>query len=371
MTKKTSRAAVVTSIRHMEMREFPIPEIGDDDGLLKVEMVGVCGSDPGFYNGKTKVPYPLIMGHEIVGRIEKLGKNKAKSTGLKEGDRVVVENRFGCGKCKNCIAGKYAQCTDRLGYGVYYGCDNPPYLWGAYSEYLYLPARAMLHKISEDVPLEAAVLTTSVFGNNVRWLGEVGGVTLGDTVLITGCGQQGIAGTVVARELGATKVIVVGTSDPSNKERIELCKEFGATDIIYADTEDVVERVKEITNGELADVMMDVSGAVVNMELSVDLVRKMGTVVVPGLYGKHFGAMDWDKVTQKELVYKGALAQSYHSNEVAIRLIESRKYPLEKMVTHKFALEDAEKAVLTTAHEIESDRPPIKCVICPNGLDVK
>ena len=69
MRKMMSRAAVLTGIRQMEMRDIPIPEIGDEDGLLKVEMVGVCGSDPGFYNGKTKVPFPLIMGHEIVGRI--------------------------------------------------------------------------------------------------------------------------------------------------------------------------------------------------------------------------------------------------------------------------------------------------------------
>ena len=118
MRKMMSRAAVLTGIRQMEMRDIPIPEIGDEDGLLKVEMVGVCGSDPGFYNGKTKVPFPLIMGHEIVGRIEEIGANKAKMSGVKKGDRVVVENRFGCGKCKACIEGNYAQCVDRMGYRV-------------------------------------------------------------------------------------------------------------------------------------------------------------------------------------------------------------------------------------------------------------
>ena len=367
MRKIMSRAAVLTGIRQMEMRDIPIPEIGAEDGLLKVEMVGVCGSDPGFYNGKTKVPFPLIMGHEIVGRIEEIGETKAKVSGVKKGDRVVVENRFGCGKCKACIEGNYAQCVDRMGYGVYFGCDNPPYLWGAYSEYLYLPPRAMIHKIDEGVPLEAAVLTTSVLGNNVRWLGEIGGVKLGDTVLIAGCGQQGLAGTVVAREFGASKVIVMGTSRPFDEKRMILAKEFGATDLIYVDKEDPVARVKEITDGNLADVMMDVSGAPSNMEISVDLVRKMGTIVTPGLYGPHFAAMDFDKVVQKELKICGALAQSYHSNEIAVKLVESRKYPLEKMVTHWFELEEAEKAVLTTAHELPSDVNPIKCVILPNG----
>ena len=83
--------------------------------------------------------------------------------------------------------------------------------------------------------------------------------------------------------------------------------------------------VKEITDGALVDVMMDVSGAPSNMEISVDLVRKMGTIVTPGLYGPHFAAMDFDKVVQKELKICGALAQSYHSNEIAVKLVESRK----------------------------------------------
>ena len=206
-----------------------------------------------------------------------------------------------------------------------------------------------------------------MLGNNVRWLGEIGGVKLGDTVLIAGCGQQGLAGTVVAREFGASKVIVMGTSRPFDEKRMILAKEFGATDLIYVDKEDPVARVKEITDGNLADVMMDVSGAPSNMEISVDLVRKMGTIVTPGLYGPHFAAMDFDKVVQKELKICGALAQSYHSNEIAVKLVESRKYPLEKMVTHWFELEEAEKAVLTTAHELPSDVNPIKCVILPNG----
>lgn len=367
MQKMYSKAMVLTGIRKMEMQEFPIPEIKADDGLLKVEMVGVCGSDPGFYNGKTKVPFPLIMGHEIVGRIEEIGEEKAKSSGIKKGDRVVVENRFGCGKCKQCIIGNYSKCEARMCYGVYYSCENPPYLWGAYSEYLYLPPRAILHKIDEKVPLEAAVMTTSVVGNNIRWLREIGGVTLGDTVVIAGCGQQGLAATIVAKECGASQIIVLGTSTSYDLERMAMAKEYGATHTVYVDKEDSVDAICQITNGKMADIMMDVSGSPTSMEKSPDMVRTMGTIVTPGLYGPHYASMDFDKVVLKELKILGAHAQTYQSNEAAIKLIESGRYAFEKMVTHWFELEEAEKAVLTTAHEVKSDINPIKCVITPNG----
>jgi len=364
--KIKSRAAVLTGIRQMEMGEFPIPEVHDNDGILKVDMVGVCGSDPGFYRGKTKVPFPLIMGHEIVGTIEEIGDEKAKACSIKKGDRVVVENRFGCGVCRECIKGNYSKCTHRLGYGVYTPCSLPPYLWGAYSEYLYLPPRAMIHKMDPKVPLEAAVLTTSVIGNNVRWLREIGGVTIGDTVVIAGPGQQGLAATVVAKESGASKIIVLATSASYDEARIKLAVEFGATDIVLTDKQNSLKTVREITNGEMADIMMDTSGDPHNMEIAPDMVKVMGTIVTPGLYGPHPASVDFDKVVQKELKIYGALAQSYEANEAAVKIVESRKYPLEKMVTHWFELEEAEKAVLTTGHEIPNENP-IKCVITPNG----
>ena len=368
MAKMMSRAQVLTGIRQMEMQEFEVPEVTDDDGILKVEMVGVCGSDPGFYSGKTKVPFPIIMGHEIVGRIYKIGKNKARNSGVKEGDRVVVENRFGCGKCRACLIGDYAHCVDRAGYGVYYSCANEKHLFGAYSEYLYLPPRAMIHKIDETVPLEAAVLTTSVLGNNVRWLREVGNVTIGDTVVIAGAGQQGLAGTIVAKEAGADKIVVMGTSSSRSAKRLALAREFGATHTICVDKEDPVEVIRDITNGAMADVYMDVSGQPSNVEIASDLLRFHGNFVLPGLYGQHFPKLDLDKIVQKEINMFGVLAQSYQANEAAVKIIESRKYPIEKMVTHWFELEDAEKAVLLTKGELKDKVDPIKCVICPNGI---
>lgn len=364
MLPKTSRAAVVTEFRKMEMQEFPMPEVHDDDGILEVEMVGVCGSDPGFYSGKLDLKLPLLMGHEIVGRIAAIGEKKAKRNGVKVGDRVVVQNRFGCGVCRECIQGRYEKCVDRLGYGVFIPCSEPPYLWGGYSEYLYLPPRAMIHKIDENIPLEAAVFTTSVIGNCINWVREIGQLMIGETIVIAGPGQQGLAGTAVAKECGA-RVIVIGTS--KDADRLALAREFGADYTLVADEVDTVEAVREITNGEMANVFMDVTGVSKVLETAIDHVGTFGRIVVPGMYGPHPASIDFDKVIFKQAKFLGAHAQTYFADEAAVRFVEARKYPLEKMVTHKFELEDAEKAVLTTAREIPGENP-IKCVIMPHGV---
>lgn len=361
---KTSRAAVLTGIRQMELREFPMPEVHDDDGILEVEMVGVCGSDPGYYRGKTKVPFPLIMGHEIVGRIAAIGEKKAKLSGVKVGDRVVVQNRFGCGVCKECIKGRYEKCIDRLGYGVFVPCSEPPYLWGAYSEYLYLPARAMIHKMDESVPLEAAVLTTSVMGNCINWVREIGQLSVGETIVIAGPGQQGLAATVVAKECGA-RTVVLGTS--KDEDRLALAREFGADYTVMTDKEDAVKFVADLTGGEMANEFIDVTGVPKVLESAIDYVGTFGRIVVPGLYGPHPAAIDFDKVVFKQAKFFGAHAQTYEADEAAVKLVESKKYPLEKMVTHKFSLDEAEKAVLTTGREISGENP-IKCVIMPHGV---
>lgn len=363
MEKKTCRAVVLKAVRDMEMQEFPIPEIKDNDALLEVEMVGVCGSDPHMYQGTNSNAWPIIMGHEIVGRIAEIGEYKSKISGCKKGDRVVVETRFGCGVCPACIKGKYNQCVDKLGYGFMVPCTKPPYLWGAYSEYLYLPERAILHKVNEDVPAEAAVLACAVLGNSVNWLQMIGGVSLGDTVVIMGPGQQGLGGVIVAKEAGAKNIIVTGKE--RDQERFKMAKKLGADHIINVDREDQIEKIREYTNGEMADIAFDCSGNPEAMTLSTAMVKKGGTIVTPGLYGGQKTPIDFDTVVFGELKILGA--HTHHSASVAksLDIINSKKYPIEEIVTHKYTLDEAEYAVQVAGEEIEGEFP-IKVVIEPN-----
>jgi threonine dehydrogenase-like Zn-dependent dehydrogenase len=122
-----SLAAVLERPNRVTLKEFPIPDIGFDGGLLKVEMVGICSSDVKIYQGKvTLFPSPLIMGHETVGRIAKIGQNAAKKRGVHEGDRVVLQAHTSCGACEDCLTGNYRFCKSALGYGLKTSCDVPP-----------------------------------------------------------------------------------------------------------------------------------------------------------------------------------------------------------------------------------------------------
>jgi len=350
----------------MVMREFPLPKIGSQEGLLKVDMVGVCGSDVGMYRGKaTRAPrpYPIIMGHEIFGTISEIGEEASKKRDLKVGDRAIVEYAFGCGECLYCTSGDYIQCESFLTYGSMISCKERPHLWGAYSQYLYLPLRAMVHKVREDLLPEIGVLICAVLGNGIRWLRTMGGISIGDTVVIQGPGQQGLAGVIVAKESGAGKVILTGMR--KDRARFELAKEFGADEIINVEETDPVERVREITGGKMADLVMDVTGNPKGAVTAIDLVKKKGTVILPGLYGMDKEIpLVLDKIVFKEVKIQGVYSHDFRSVIPAIHLAESGKYPLEKMVTHRFPLEEAEKAVKVVGGEVEGEEP-IKVVIVP------
>jgi len=357
---------VLTDVRKMSLQAFPIPEIGEEDGLLRVEMCGVCGSDVGIYTGKIarlQQYFPLILGHEILGRIEQIGSQASERHGVKKGDRVVVEYTFGCGYCRYCLSGKYVFCEKEGKFGTYISCQIPPHLWGAYGEYLYLPPRAMIHKISEDVPAEAAVLVCAIMGNAVRWLRQVGGISVGQTVVIEGPGQQGLAAVVVAKESGAAKIIITGVSQDAR--RFEMARLLGADYCLDVSRVDPVKIVQEITNGEMADIVMDVTGSPEGAIASLDLVKKGGTVILPGLYGssKEISLL-LDKVVLHEIRLQGVYSHDLTAVAPAVKIVESRKYPAEKMITHKFSLADAEKAVQTAGGEKKGEEP-IKVVIKP------
>lgn len=358
------KSMVLEGPRKISMRQFDMPSTGPEDALLKVEMCGVCGSDVSMYNGKLQVPYPIIMGHEIVGYIEEIGDLFAERHQLKRGDRVVVEFTFGCGFCDQCLLGEYSSCVKRYTYGCTISCNQPPHLWGAYGEYLYLPPRAMVHKISPGVPAEAAVLTCAIMGNAIRWLRTVGQVTIGDTVVIEGPGQQGLAAVIAAGESGATNIIVAGRGD-NDRTRLAMAKKLGAHHIIDIEKENLLDKVNQITEGRLADVVVDVTGKPAGLAAALDLARKRGTIVAPGMYGTNTEVpLLADKLIRKEISLKGVYSHDARSVKQAIKIVESGKYPLDELVTHKFPLKEADTAVRTAGGEIPGENP-IKTVIIP------
>lgn len=165
----TVRAAVQVAPRQIELREFPRPAIGPDDGLLRVEANGICGSDVEAYRGHLAMGRgPTIPGHEPMGIVEEIGDRAAERWGVQPGDRVALEVIVPCRSCHDCLTGRYQACRNRkFGHGVT-GIDVPPSLWGGFAEHLYLTPGAVLHKVDKTLPAELAVMFNPL-GAGVRW----------------------------------------------------------------------------------------------------------------------------------------------------------------------------------------------------------
>ena len=335
------KSMVLEKPRCMYMQEFDIPTPAKDDFLLKVDMVGICGGDPIEYEGRNKkVHYPLILGHEMVGRIAELG-DGARAKGYKEGDRVTVEPYIVCGECEYCLNGLYQFCENSRAYGVNISCSEPPHLCGAYGDYMYVEKGSKVHRIDDGVPDEAACMA-SVLGNGVRWVRTIGKVKFGEAVVILGPGAQGLVSVIAAKEAGAYPIIIAGKTRNPNKW--DLAKEYGADYVIDITKEDAVEAVKKYTGGKMADVVIECSGSGQMMELGIELARIAGRMVLAGTCGYAQNGLTTDLIVFKELQLLGGLGQSWDT-EMAVKIINSRKYPVEKLVTQVFPMEEADEAM--------------------------
>jgi threonine dehydrogenase-like Zn-dependent dehydrogenase len=361
------RAAVQTGPRRIELREFDRPEIGADDGLLRVEANGICGSDVEMYKGHItyRGGYPVIPGHEPMGVIEEVGENAAKRWGVEPGDRVALEVIVPCRACGDCLTGRYQACRNRtIGHGVT-GVEVAPGLWGGMSEHLYLTPNAVLHKIDKTLPAEVAAMFNPL-GAGVRWAARLGGIRLGDTVVVLGAGQRGIAAVIAARAAGAGTVVVTGLSTDSHK--LALAEEFGAdhTLVVGDDGVDAVRAVTEITDGAMADVVLELTPmAEQPVDDALRIARHGGRVVLAGLKGGKEVPVRTDLIINRALQVFGAFGVDADSNARAIQIIESRRFPLEKLHTHTFGLAEAALAVETLAGEHGGS--PVHVSVHPNN----
>lgn len=352
---ETVRAAVQSGPRQIEIREFPRPRTGPDDGLLRVEANGICGSDVETYKGHlgNREGKPFIPGHEPLGIIEEIGERAAQRWGVKVGDRVAVEVIVPCRQCQQCLLGRYQACPNRkYGHGVT-GIDVEPALWGGFAEYLYLSPGTVVHPIDVNVPVEVAAMVNPL-GAGVRWARTLGDIQFADTVLILGAGQRGLASVIAARAAGAGTIIVTGLESDAHK--LSLAREFGADHTIVADAEDTVERVREITGGAMADVVVELTpmaaGPVTDALLSA---RHGGRVVLAGLKGGREIPLRTDLIINRALSVVGAFGVDARANEQAIALIESGRFPLEKLHTHTFGLDEVALAIETLAGEVPGE----------------
>lgn len=345
-----TRAAVRTAPGTTELREFTVPELPRDSALLQVEVAGICGTDVKIYADPPSTA-PVIMGHENVGVIARCGAGFTERRGLVEGDRVFVEHYVPCMRCEWCHLGEYRHCaaTDWRGnpaarrYG-YTSSDNPYHLWGGFSEYLYLPWNAVVHKVPSNVTAELAGIVTPL-SNGIEWALVDGGVGYDSTVWIQGPGQQGLSQTVACKQAGASLIVISGTN--RDLARLELARVLGADEVINVDEQDPVERIAELTGGAGVDVVLDcTAGAGLAPVLTgiEALKRRAGTLLLQGEIAK-FPDFPLKKVTEKAITIKSARGHSYRSCELALAQLASGRFPLERLTTHTYGLSEVDTAI--------------------------
>lgn len=351
MTRKI-RAAVKTGVEETRIREFDWPAVGPDTALLRVESAGVGGSDPELYR---KPDYaPVIMGHENVGTIAEIGEAASARWGVGVGDRVALQEFLPCWHCKWCLQGDFRLCMeadffnveDRFNTLRFGTCSNliPPHLLGGFSEYLFMPANSVVHRIPDDLPATHATLAVP-FGNGVTWACTDGGAGPGRTVLVFGPGQQGLGCVLAAKCAGSHNVILVGqTRDTS---RLQLSLRLGADFAIDSEREDLLTAVRDITRGRGVDVVVDTTGDPDGeiVSAAIELAAKGANLNLNGLQ-QH---VPIGQIKKKYLTVRAPRGRRYADVELALRVIASRRWPIEEVCSHDFALADVDSAINATA----------------------
>jgi threonine dehydrogenase-like Zn-dependent dehydrogenase len=348
----TVRAAVKTAIETTAIRTFEMPEIGDDDGVLRVEASGVGGSDPEMYRRANTTP--CIMGHENVGTIHAIGPGAARRWGVQVGDRVALHEYLPCWKCHWCLQGDQRLCMEADFFNVKdqfntlrYGTCNAqiaPHLWGGYAEYMYLASNAVIHRIPQEMDARHATMAVPL-GNGVQWAVLDGGAGPGKTVLVFGPGQQGLGCVMAAKHAGSAQVILVGMT--RDRARLDLSLDLGADIAVDAQQEDLAKVVMAATGGRGVDVVVDTTGdpdgSVVAQ--AVSLSAKGAWLSLNGLQQ----SVPIGEIKKRYLTVRAPRGHSYRAVQTALDMIASGRWPIERLCSHDFGLEQVHDAILATA----------------------
>jgi alcohol dehydrogenase len=358
------RAAVLEAPRTLRVRDFSLPEIGEDDALLRVEACGLCGTDHEEFTGQLFPGYAFIPGHESVGVIESIGPRAAQRWNVRAGDRVAVEVFLSCGECDECRGGTYRRCV-RHGLRDMYGfvpVDREPSLWGGYAEYQYLAADSLLLPVPDALDPVVATLFNPL-GAGIRWGVTVPDTKPGDIVVVLGPGVRGLSAAAAAREAGAAFVMMTGVG-PRDAPRLALARDFGADLAVDIVESDPVRALRDAT-GALADAVVDVTAkAPAALGQAVKLARAGGTVVLAGTRGSDdTPGFAPDHVVYKELRLLGALGVDADAYRAALELLASGRYPFAELPRRVAGLDDVGALLMTMAGE--GDPPPVHGVVQP------
>jgi L-iditol 2-dehydrogenase len=310
----------------VELRETRVPAIGEDEVLLQVGAVGVCGSDVHQYHNAQSwaVRVPVVLGHEFCGTVAQVG---ARVKGFREGDRVVSETAANiCGECLLCRTGNYNLCPKRLGFGALTD--------GAMANYVRVPARC-LHHIPDNLPFERAALTEPccVAYNAVAVKSPI---RPGDTVVVIGPGPIGLLCAEMARIAGAGNLIVAGTKQDA--ARLEVARALRATHTVDVQSTNAVEFMQGISDGLGADVVIDAAGASAALKTALEIVRPGGHITKVG-WGPQPLNFSLDPLVQKAVRLQGSFSHTFENWEKVVAMLAARQINLDPIISRVAALD--------------------------------
>lgn len=325
-----NKAVYMQGTNNMITKEVPVPVPGANEVLVKVKVVGICGSDAHYYQhgriGDFIVEGDFILGHESAGEIVQVG---CEVKNLKVGDRVALEPGKTCGKCKHCKEGKYNLCPSVEFFAT------PPY-HGVFTNYVTHP-EDMCFKLPDNVSyMEGALVEPLAVGLHASGIGEV---KLGDTVVIFGSGCIGLVTLLSCKARGASKVCVVDVLE----NRLETAKKLGADYIINAKECDVIQKIEELTNGQGADVVIETAGSEITVKQTVEVVSRGGIIVLVGMTPKDETCFNFMKLMGKEGQLK-TIFRYRNLYPVAINAISSGAINVKNIVSHEFDFDHVREA---------------------------
>ncbi len=343
----TCRGVVFNGDGTFHLRDdFPVPEPPAGGGVLKVEAVGMCGSDVAQLHGHQHVPgekSPLVPGHEIVGRVHALADDA--NLGVAVGDRVAVDlvvrapvtenNPFGLGEV----------------YGYTMGLEDGHGLWGGYGEYMGVLPNTHLVKLTDDI--DAAELTLfEPLANVCNWFSRMP-VGEGETVVVQGPGHMGLVYAAEAKRRGAETVIVTGTG--ADALRLEVAREVGADVTVDVTATDLVAFVAEITGGAMADMAVDLADATATVPLCLSLVRQGGKVQLAGLKNLAPVEVITDLIVLKGLTVQGGSGSTPSSMREAVDILNSGEFPTGPLLGEVFGLDQIDEAMALLQRTADHD----------------
>jgi len=313
--------------RGLWVGDVPVPEPGINDVMIKVLKTGICGTDLHIYEwddwAKATIPVPLVIGHEFVGEVVKVGANV---NDFHVGEIVSGEGHVTCGRCRNCMAGRRHLCKDTSGVGVNRA--------GAFAEFIVLPM-SNIWRHDPKIDLELAAIFDP-FGNAVHT--ALSFPVLGEDVLITGAGPIGVMATAVVHHAGARHIVV---SDP-NPRRLELAKKMGATLTVNPTKTKLADAQKQLGMTEGFDVGLEMSG---NQAAFRDMLDNMCHGAKVAMLGIPAGDMsiDWKKVIFNMLTIKGIYGREMYETWYKMSVMLESGLDLKPVVTHRYGWQDYEK----------------------------